>query len=203
MRAITKHISLALISGGFLLAIPTRSVADMVTHTLTADASGSLGDSNFSDALVTLTFVGDTGNVTNPSSGIFRNPVGTATVTVDGTTATLVAPPQADVFVNQTDSTAGIETFARILTVQNSALANYNLTTSIGPLTGTAAGVLDTSFSTSAGFLIITSLASTGTFQATVSTAVPEPASLLLMGLGITGMAAATCVRRAPARRTK
>jgi hypothetical protein len=204
MRAITKHIVLALISGGFLLAVPARSVADMVTYTLTADASGSLGDSNFSDALVTLTFVGDTGTVTNPSSGIFRNAVGTATVTVGGTTATLddgSAP--ADVFVNQTDQTAGIETFATILTVQISALANYDLTTSIGPLTGTAAGALNTQYATTAGNLELTSLASTGTFQATVSTAVPEPASLLLMGLGITGMAAATCVRRAPARRTK
>jgi hypothetical protein len=202
MRAITKPIVLALISSGFLLAVPARSaVADMVTYTLTADASGSLGGADFADSLVTLTFVGDTSSVTNPSSGIFRNPVGTATVTIGGTTATLTAP--VDVFVNQTDDTAGIETFARILTIQNSALAGYDLTTSIGPLTGTAGGDLNNNFGTSGGSLNITSFEGTGTFQATVSTAVPEPASLLLMGLGITGMAAATCLRRAPARRMK
>jgi hypothetical protein len=201
MRAI-KHIALALILGAFLLAVPARSaVADMVTYTFKADATGSLNGAGFADSLVTLTFVGDTSSVTEVSSGLFRNTVGTATVTIGGTTATLTPP--VDVFVNQTDDTAGIETFATILTIPSSALANYALTTSIGPLTGTAGGTFDTSFATGGGALVISAFTSTGTFEATVSTAVPEPASLLLMGLGFTGMAAATGLRRPPARRMK
>jgi hypothetical protein len=202
MRAI-KHIALALILGAFLLAVPAQSaVAEMVTYTFTADATGSLNGSGFADSLVTLTFVGDTSSVTEVSSGLFRNTVGTATVMIGGTTATLTPP--VDVFVNQTDDTAGIETFATILTIQSSGLASYELATSIGPLSGTAGGVVNNaSFATSAGPLIITSFAATGTFQATVSTVVPEPASLLLMGLGFTGIAAATGLRRAPARRMK
>ena len=188
MRSIAKHLVLALVSAGFLVAAPARSGADMVAYTETVEASGSLGGSMFSNALVTLTLVGDTANVTNPSSGIYRNSIGTATVTVDGMMATLDGA--VDVFVNQTDDTAGIESFATILTVQNSALTGYDLTSSIGPLTGPSGGTLNTAFATSSGSLEITSLANTATFQATVSTAVPEPASLLLVGLGIAGMAA-------------
>jgi hypothetical protein len=190
MRAITKYLVLALVSAGFLVSAPARSRAGTITYMETVDASGSLGSSTFSNALVTLTFVGDTANITNPSAGIFRNSPGTATVMVNGMTAALSAAQGLDVFVNQTDGTAGIETSATILTVQNSALNNYDLTGSIGPVTGTAGGSTNTPFGTSAGDLVITSFTSQATFQAIVSASVPEPAGLLLMGLGIAGMAA-------------
>ncbi len=190
MRAITKHLVLALVSAGFLVSAPARSGAGTITYTETVDATGTLGSSSFTDALVTLTFVGDTANVTNPSSGIYRNPMGTATVTVNGMTATLSGASGLDVFVNQTDDTAGIETFATILTVTDSALASYDLTGSIGPLTGTAGGSTGSHFPTSGGDLVIASFTSTATFQAIVSASVPEPAGLLLMGLGIAGLAA-------------
>jgi hypothetical protein len=200
VQTMTKHITLALLVVASLIAAPARSEAGMITYTETVDASGSLGGSMFSNALVTLTFVGDTTNITNPSAGIYRNPTGTATVSVAGMMATLTG--SVDIFVNQTDDTAGIETFAVLLSVsaQNSELANYDLASGIGPLTGpSGTAPLNTDFDTTAGSLSFSSVASTATFEATVPSSVPEPSSLLLLGLGIAGVAA-TCLRPAAGR---
>jgi hypothetical protein len=182
VQTMTKHITLALLVVASLIAAPARSEAGMITYTETVDASGSLGGSMFSNALVTLTFVG------------------TATVSVAGMMATLTG--SVDIFVNQTDDTAGIETFAVLLSVsaQNSELANYDLASGIGPLTGpSGTAPLNTDFDTTAGSLSFSSVASTATFEATVPSSVPEPSSLLLLGLGIAGVAA-TCLRPAAGR---
>src|ERR1700719_2352887 len=73
--------------------------AGPITYTEQATASGSLGSTPFSSALVTITFTGDTANVTG-GSGFFANNVGTATVNVSGIgTATFTSG--LEVFDNQ------------------------------------------------------------------------------------------------------
>ena len=77
--------------------------AESITYTEQATASGSLGSTSFTNALVTLTFAGDTANVTQIGQGEFANSTGTATVTVAGigtatftaTTSTAAAPEPA------------------------------------------------------------------------------------------------------------
>jgi hypothetical protein len=59
------------------------SLADPITYTMQFIGTGSLGSSSFTDAEVTLQFVGDTANIMN-ESGFYVNDVGTASVSVMG-----------------------------------------------------------------------------------------------------------------------
>jgi len=73
-----------------------------------------------------------------------------------------------------------------ILATRNAAFSAYDLTTSIGPVTGT--GVINSTdtFSTNEGSFSFTSVTGNATFTATV---VPEPATVALFGLGLAGLA--------------
>ena len=82
-------------------------------------------------------------------------------------------------------------------TIQDSTLVTYALATAFGPITETGTDLLPTLNSSGDGFdttsggptvelLGITSL----TFSASTLTAVPEPASLALLGAGLIGLAA-------------
>ena len=70
-----------------VLAAASPSQANPITYAVSAIASGTLGGSAFTNALVTVTLVGDTSAVFQPLPAdlpaLFANP-GTATVTVDG-----------------------------------------------------------------------------------------------------------------------
>src|SRR5690348_16425412 len=76
--------AIVLITTAACLRFAPLAHAGAITYTEQATATGSLGANSFTTALVTITFSGDTLNVTNPLTGIFRNMVGTATVTVAG-----------------------------------------------------------------------------------------------------------------------
>jgi hypothetical protein len=193
MRSVSKRLALALVSAG-LLAASSRAEADTITYTETVVATGFLGGSVFANDLFTFTFVGDTTNVTSTPGVLFQNLVGTATVSVNGMTFTLTSPSEAADSVTSGVASIG-EGFA-ILGVANSAFTTYDLTTSIGPITGTTAFISGSSFATSGGSLILTTPARTATFQASV---VPEPASILMMGLGIACVAAVR-LRSSPGR---
>jgi hypothetical protein len=67
-----------------------------------------------------------------------------------------------------------------ILIVANSAFASYDLTTSIGPITGQAFINPGHFFSTSAGGFMLTTVAPTASFQAVV----PEPSAVWLLAVG-------------------
>jgi hypothetical protein len=193
MRSVSKRLALALVSVG-LLAASSRAKADMITYTETVQATGLLGSSFFSNALFTFSFVGDTTNVTSTPGVLFQNLVGTATVSVNGLTFTLTSP--SEVADGVTSGSASIGEGFAILGVQNSAFTTYDLMTSIGPITGTTAFNLSDSFTTSGGSLTFFLVAPTDTFQAS---AVPEPASILMMCLGIACVAAVR-LRSSPGR---
>jgi hypothetical protein len=195
MRSDWKRLALALVSAGFLTSASSRSEAGMITYTETVQATGILGGSFFSNDLLTFTFVGDTTNVTGTPGGLYQNRVGTATVSVNGMTYTLTSP--SEVADDQMGGSASIGEGFAILGVQNTAFNAYDLTTSIGPITGSTLFMPGPSFATSGGSLSLFAVAQTATFQASV---IPEPASLLMMCLGIACVAAVLGFQFGPTR---
>jgi PEP-CTERM motif len=183
-----------------LLAADRRADASLITYTETDTASGSLGGTPFTDALVTIVFTGDTADVTG-GGGVFFNEVGTVTVTVAGLgTATFTDSMEINANQSIIPSFVGIgdNTVAgTILGTESAGLSSYDLMTSIGPVSGIA--VLNPghhTFNTTSGDFTLTSdVAGTSIFTADAT--VPEPSSVFLLGSGLAGFAWMQWGRRA------
>jgi hypothetical protein len=178
--------------------LPGTGRAGMITYTEQFTATGTLGTKTFTDAMVTITGTGDTANARQSGPVTFVNGV-TATVTVAG-----IGPGGSDVTANVTDSMTveDVQSFQQAgftfqpqgfsshtqITTSNSSFASYDLTTAIGPESGS---LITSSFgpiNTDQGDLGHTSLGADSTFTATLATTTPEPASLTLLGLGAAGL---------------
>jgi hypothetical protein len=201
MKRILVVLAVTGILGGIASAAP-------ITYTLTTTATGTLGASPFTDALVSVTLTGDTSNVTAgppPFTDVVVNP-GSATVSVSGLgTGTFTDPIVIVDTLSDTavlggpavlilDNTSG----TGILLQTGSVFTSYDLRSSLGPITGTG-GVASGShmtpiFPTTAGDLTWAVGQSLGTSTFTAST-VPEPTSLTLFSFGLLGLTA-LCLRR-------
>jgi hypothetical protein len=185
-------------------AAPTQ--ASPITYTETSIASGTLGGTPFTDALVTVTLVGDTSDVFQVIPGLFGN-IGTPTLNIAGLgSATFNDPngyvayagPAGDAdatfpffIIAQASVPGGAATgnVTHILGIEDNSLTGYDLQSSFGPLTATGFGVVHgESYSTSAGLLVfdIDGGGDPVTFTAEVSP-VPEPSSLSLLAVGSFG----------------
>jgi hypothetical protein len=188
-----KRAILVLLVAVAMLCGARQAYADGITYTESVTGWGSIGGTIFTNALVTITFVGNTSNVAG-SAGSFTNSAGTASITIGGM-GTFAFTDSLYVFDNlsglagMSDATNPLS----ILDTRNSVFSAYNLATAIGPISGTSAFNLGTSFGTSGGSLILTSLDANSTFTATTDPA-PEPSSLLL--LGTAAIAGLVIVRR-------
>jgi hypothetical protein len=185
-------------------AAPTH--ASPITYTEKSIASGTLGGTTFTDALVTVTLVGDTSDVFQVIPGLFGN-IGTPTLTIAGLgSATFNDPngyvayagPAVDAdgtfpffIIAQASAPGGAATgnVTHILGIEDNSLTGYDLQSSFDPLTATGFGVVHgESYSTSAGLLVfdIDGGGDPVTFTAEVSP-VPEPSSLSLLAVGSFG----------------
>ena len=183
-------------------AAPTQAAP--ITYTETSMASGTLGGTPFTNALVTVELTADTSGVIEPVPGVFVNQ-GTATVMIDGLgTATFNDPNgYAAVFFSNGPGVAFFDDAAHfpssgtaIFGLLDASLAGYDLQSAFGPVTGTGTGLATepngspVAFSTTAGNLLLTDGGDPVTLTVTVGpvpTAVPEPASLSLLAVGALG----------------
>jgi hypothetical protein len=163
--------------------------AGTITYTETQLGIGSLGGTPFNNAVVTITLTGDTTGITTGGSGVFAN-IGTATVNVAGIgSGTFTDTIEA--VSNQGTTRGGISDLtlnAAILFTVNAGFGSYDLSTAIGPLTGSPLGNPAQSFGTSAGAFILSSANNAdhaSTFSATLASA-PEPGTVGFIGSAIT-----------------
>jgi hypothetical protein len=188
--------ALALTFAGAMAVGSSSSVAGSITYTETDTATGSLGGTAFTNASIGLTMNNNTSNVTGTAPTFFN--AGTLALNVTGFPSATFTDPIIEAVGSQftgapgpsggfSDGTAN----RSILATLNLAFSTYDLTTPIGPVLGNSGLDFNTGFSfpTSDGPLILNSVGNP-TFTATTGApaAVPEPASLTLLGAALAGL---------------
>ena len=194
---VERGIAVTVLATALVASGAGNARAGLVTYTETATVSGSLGSTTFTDATITTTQTAD------PANGVVFTPL-THRLNVLDITATLVitggdltSPLSATItettytFVTTTTGTVGFGHLiipvgnAPLIAAIDAAPTTYDLTTSLGPVSGPPSiQPPGHSWATTAGGLILNE-ADTVTFQASV----PEPSSLLLAGIAaLTGM---------------
>jgi len=181
-----KRIMIAVVLGMVMLG---RAEAGFITYTESVTASGSVGLTTFTNALVIISATGDTNNITTPSAGVFEVPVSVSFTVAGGPSGTFTQPFVMDDVQNSgfaaiTQGTPSSLVSTLLGVFNKSALSTYALNTSIGPVTG-AGEIGRFAFSSTAGDFVFNTQIAPVTFQATLgNSAVPEPSSLLLAGTG-------------------
>ena len=183
-----------------LLASASTLQASSVTYTFTGTGTGDLNGVAFTSTPFTITVVGDTSNIVSCFTVVLCNPATSATIAISGfPLATFITATQ--VFDSPGFPALGFEravNSADLLDLSDPAFATYDLATSIGPIfvaTPFAVNQFNCGFGcvvTNQGNVDFSSIVNV-TFTAST---VPEPATLGLLGLGCSGLAALRRLRR-------
>lgn len=160
--------------------------ASPITVTISMTATGEAGETPFTNAVLTLTFVGDTSSRATPLPADFNIPFASGQSIFIGGVGTGTINPATYVFDYQTYNLAGFGDSHDLTHMIDPAYGTYDLLTSIGPINDASASVANwgtSTLDTTLGLVTVTS-ESNVSFTATVT---PEPASALslLSGLGL------------------
>jgi PEP-CTERM motif len=194
--------SALLVCSLILIAFTQPADASPITYVFSGTASGTVGNTNFRNALLTVSATGDTSAVTGISGGTFSSnfPGGGVTFSVSGIGSGTFSN-SSYVFDDQNDfggmvgfGVNGITKCCDIIGILgtdfgSTAFATYNLQSPIGPLgfvTDPVVGDWD-NVPTLLGNMTVNSYTNVS-FQAGAITNAPEPSSLLLLGTGLLGI---------------
>jgi PEP-CTERM motif len=174
-----------LLVGVAALLLASGAQATPIDYIFTGTGSGTVNGSEFSRASFTITAVADTTGITS-GGGEFRNTPTSVTFTEGAQTATLI-----DLVIIDNTAAPGFIAFGNTLppfdaeAFENAVFETYGLNTALASTTGplsVAPGTFETSVDT-LDFSGISALS----FQATVPSSVPEPASLAILGGALAG----------------
>ncbi len=182
---------------------PQAANAAFITYTETLPGiRGTLGGTAFTGATVSVTITADTNNITStPDNGIPGTTfqvTGTAMGSITGfgsftftDTYTIFSDTGVGEIILQDTGGGNLSNLTPSGGGSNPALGSYDLSSSINS-TGLSIQPLSGPYATSLGSLKFTEPTSTaaGTFTAVAGATVPEPSSVVMMGMGAVGVVA-------------
>ena len=157
--------------------------ADLITYTETDTVSGTLGTTTFTNAFITITVTADTASVAVGSGFDTVSPLSNR-FTIAGVGTYSFTSSTLFMFSNETGYVGLADSPGSILDTYSPVLNNYQLTTAIGPVSGSDFIGTGTAyvFPTTGGDLHFSDSLNQATFEATLA-AVPEPSTLTLAGI--------------------
>ena len=177
------NLKSAIAAVALLVVVNEGADAAAIVYTISGTASGSFRGNPFSNAEVTLTAHAETADIMAAADDFFFVACDVASVSVSGagsgefTNEITATVDHLFDFVTIADTTQS----AIILGVGTPSVDGYDLSTSVGPLSGNPATLPNTPFPTTSGTLVFTDVFSApATFRAQL---VPEASFAALLGV--------------------